>query len=348
MKVHGHISQLGVNGTLSQLNVRGGISQLGVSSSFEESGVSNTVPVLQSAAIENADPSKIILTYDIALNEAYVPGLNNYTLYETLFYTSIEVSGNTVIINLDPAAEYGDEASISYSPYAIDGVALRSEAGALAASFTSYPVTNNVLQSYPAELANRFFWYDPSDLTTITKDGADIISRVNDKLGNGNDLVAGSALWTANTVLYDGSSQVLASGAIAAMVQPCVISIIIKHITWTANDRWFDGYIYNSARITQAVSSPNIRAYAGLSSGTLSVPLDTWGVLTVIFNGANSWLQWNDGTPVEGNFGAGNPGGIRIGNSLGGGAGNIQHKDFIAMPGTTKNADIYNWLVTRL
>ncbi|MBU1777968.1 MAG: hypothetical protein KJ899_15185, partial [Gammaproteobacteria bacterium] len=85
--------------------------------------------------------------------------------------------------------------------------------------------------SYPASLANRLFWYDPSDLTTITKNGSDIVSRVNDKLGNGRDLVTGSALWTANTLLFDGITEYLQSGTFV-WEQPCMIYAIINQVTW--------------------------------------------------------------------------------------------------------------------
>lgn len=106
----------------------------------------NPRPILQSIVVEDATPAKITLTYDIDLNESYVPTLANYQVTGGV-YTSIEVSDNTVIINLDPSLPitYGVSVGVSYYSSTSGGVALRGVNGGYAESFSDYAVTNNVL-----------------------------------------------------------------------------------------------------------------------------------------------------------------------------------------------------------
>jgi len=212
-------------------------------------------------------------------------------------------------------------------------------------------VSETTSASYPAALANRHFWYDPSDLTTITKDGADIVSRVNDKLGNGKDLVTGSALWTADTLLFNGTDQYLRTGT-WAWSQPGMIYMIVKQVSWSNSDTIFDGYNLNTAKLMQKTPTPNLSMYAGTAYVCDSnlLPVGTWGIIRVYFSGVNSRLTINDNTPVTGNPGTSNLAGFTLGrpgnyNDV---YGNFQVKDVIGMPSTEGEDEIYNWLVTRL
>jgi len=221
---------------------------------------------------------------------------------------------------------------------------------------THYSAYSNVVSEttsagYPAALANRHFWYDPSDLATITKDGADIISRFNDKLGNGNDLITGAALWTANTLLFNGTGQYLKTGAIAAMSQPTMIYMIVKQVSWISGDYMFDGNSTSSGMIWQNPTSPGIQAYAGTISPTNNnLAVDTWGIVRVLYSGANSKLIVNNTTPTTWNCGTKDMGGFTLGGKAdnSGHWANTQKKDIIAMPSTESEAEIYAWLVTRL
>ena len=204
--------------------------------------------------------------------------------------------------------------------------------------------------TYPSALANRHFWYDPTDLTTITKDGSDIVSRVNDKLGNGNDLVTGSCEWTGNTLLFDGFHHYLKTGAIAAMQQPTMIYMIVKQISWFSGSTFFDGIIGNSGRFMQSGISSDVALYAGsYVRYNDNLLIDTWSIARLILNGANSSLQINETTPITGDVGAGNMLGFTLA-AKGGFSykSNIQVKDVIAMPSDEAETEIYDWLVTRL
>ena len=63
---------------------------------------------------------------------------------------------------------------------------------------------------------NTFALYDSTDLSTITKDGSNYVSRWNDKLLSGNDLVqitgANQPNLNANGLLFDGVNDYLLTG----------------------------------------------------------------------------------------------------------------------------------------
>lgn len=190
-KVKGNITQLGVEGSIVGLGIKGLISQLGITGTIEESGVSNATPVLQSIVVENATPTIITLTYDIALDEDRIPDTALYTINDT-FINTIEVSGTTVLLNLDSEypCVYGTTYLLSYDKDG-DGTNLHSFAGVEAASFTEETVTNNVEATYPAILddGNTVGWYLADDLANITKDGSGFVSAWNDFLTSGHDLL---------------------------------------------------------------------------------------------------------------------------------------------------------------
>lgn len=203
--------------------------------------------------------------------------------------------------------------------------------------------------TYPSALSNRFFWYDPSDLSTVTKNESNIVTRVNDKLGNGNDMINGSCEWVDNTLLLNGTNQYLKTAKIAAIVQPTIIYMIFKQITHTNGDTIFDGNTDYLGQFFQTGVTIFTRVYAGNTlPGDVSLALNTWGIAKVLFNGASSRLQI-DATVRTGNAGTNKMEGFTLGRlgSSASGYSNIQVKDIIAMPSTEGEAEITAWLETR-
>lgn len=85
-------------------------------------------------------------------------------------------------------------------------------------------------------------------------------------------------------------------------------------------DSWADGHFAidlgnNHNEIAQRTSSPNIALYAGSSVTALtSCSLNTWHVLTAVYNGASSSLQVDNLTAATGNPGTGgSSGGATLG-----------------------------------
>jgi hypothetical protein len=184
---------------------------------------------------------------------------------------------------------------------------------------SKYSEYSNVAQdiTYPDIMAdgNTVAWYKHDDLATITKDGSNRVSRWNDKLGSGRDLLQSGIddikpIWSENGVLFDGSNDTIK--ALFAFVKPEFIYFACRQLTWTVNDVLFDGG-NNYGFVRQLTSTPNLAAYAGAYSAISPLTLGNWGIVRVLFNGANSSFQVNTNDVKTGNFGNLDMGGFTIG-----------------------------------
>ena len=197
---------------------------------------------------------------------------------------------------------------------------------------------------------NTKAWYDYQDLTTITVDGAGRVFRWNDKLGSGHDLIqangADMPLLTATGVLFDGVSEVMRVGFLYS--QPEQIYMAFRQVTFTATNRFFDGFLANTGRLDQSAVSPNIYAIAtAQSADNPNLAINTFGILRLLFSGASSSLQINETIATLWDCGGGFMNGCSIGSYGGGGSfGNIEVKEiFLRIEDTAPNqTDIYNYI----
>lgn len=203
---------------------------------------------------------------------------------------------------------------------------------------------------------NTAAWFDSSD-TYITKDGGDFVSKWSDRSGNANHLLQATGthqpLWQATGVLFDGVDNFMKCSAFT-FNQPEQIYILFKQVTWTANDRIFDGNVNLSGILYQTGTTPDIQIYASTNSpANANLAINTWGIVRVLFNGAASSLQVNETAKWTGNAGANNMSGFVLG-ARGDGTsswGNIEVKDVIlrnVIDGSINEAIIYNYLATKL
>ena len=200
-------------------------------------------------------------------------------------------------------------------------------------------------------------WYDSSDLTTVTKDGANLVSVWADKLGSGRNLLQAGAdaikpVWSADGILFDGVDNFMKTAAFT-YAQPVMIYIVFKQVTWTNNEYIFDGNLVSSCILRQIGTTPDMALYAGAAANVNSnLAVDTWGIVRVLFSGAASKLIVNETTPVTGNPGTQAMGGFTLA-SRGDGAGlypNIQVKEIILRKiadSAGDEVDIYNYLKTK-
>ena len=175
---------------------------------------------------------------------------------------------------------------------------------------------------------NTVAWFDKTE--NITKDGSNFVSAWGDKSGNGNDLLQAAGtnqpLWSADGVLFDGIDNFMKCAAFT-LVQPTMIYLVVKQITWALNDRIFDGEAGNSGVLYQTATTPGLKAFAGTNSTQNdNLVVNTFGIIRILFNGASSKLIVNETTPVTGNFGASDMGGFILGSAASGASGwsNIQ------------------------
>ncbi len=211
------------------------------------------------------------------------------------------------------------------------------------------------IPSYPSILkdGNTVAWYDSQLLSTITKDGSNLVSQWNDRLASGHDLIqatgADQPLWSANGILFDAVSEFMKTAGFT-FNQPEFIYIVIKQVTWTHLNRFFDGNVTSSGMMRQFTLTPNITAYAGAeSAGNNDLAVNTFGIIRCLFNGVSGKLIVNENTPITGDFGALDMSGFTLGsNGLGNGNwSNIQVKEVIlrkVADGTTDEQNIYNYL----
>jgi len=219
----------------------------------------------------------------------------------------------------------------------------------------SASVWSGLKSSFPSVLndGNTVAWYDSQLLRTITKDGSDFVSRWNDRLGSGHDLIqavgTNQPKWfSVNGILFDGIDNFMKTAAFT-FDQPEMIYIVFKQITWTNTERIFDGFNNVSMLMSQSGITPELNIFAGAASpNDGSLPINTFGIVRALYNGVNSSLQINENAKWTGNAGASNAGGLTIGaQSSGALFGNIQLKEFIGRKiadGAVDDAAIFNYL----
>lgn len=212
---------------------------------------------------------------------------------------------------------------------------------------------------YPEELdANTvaMYLYDESSTLTMNGDHLTKVIEWKDYFESGNDLDVVSATWTqqptltATGVLMDGEDQWI-KGTFT-LNQPITIYLVFKQVTWSRWDFVFDGNSDESGYLQQGSSDNS--AYLVASAGTAlqddgKLALNTYGIVRVVFNGANSSLQINENTAVTGAGGSGNMGGFTLGRmgTTDSWRSNIEVKAVIirsvADNGTVQGT-IYDWL----
>ena len=130
------------------------------------------------------------------------------------------------------------------------------------------------------------------------------------------------------SLLFDGSDDFLQ--ATFTLNQPCTFYLLFKQITWTSFDRVMDA---GAATVTDLFqgggAAPGLRCNAGSTFGLdSSVPMGTYEVVTVVFNGASSIMQVNQTSQTAAAGGANNPGGITLAADVSGTSnGNVQIRE---------------------
>lgn len=160
-------------------------------------------------------------------------------------------------------------------------------------------------KKYPMCLydGNTVAWYDSSDLTTITKDGSDYVSRWNDKLGSGHDLIQANGTkqpkWVVTDgVLFDGVNDALSTSF--TYNSPQFIYLVLKQPTSK-----FFGYIFsltagsNIGVLYQQDTNGTIRLTDNLSHfANTSFVLNTYVIIRILFKDASSKIIINNNPPT--------------------------------------------------
>jgi len=161
-------------------------------------------------------------------------------------------------------------------------------------------------------------WFLKGQGQTVTGSG---VSQWDDLSGNGRHLLQGTdaarpALQADGSVLFNGTSHYLKCNAFT-LNQPTCVLMVVKQVSWTAGDAFFDGNSLNAGSLAQqtASTSPRIQLYAGASgvSNNTNLAVGSVGVVSSLFNGGSSLLQVNKTAATTGNAGTNNMGGFTLG-----------------------------------
>jgi len=223
-----------------------------------------------------------------------------------------------------------------------------------------YPTVKDVMNfsgaSYPSIIddGNTVAWYDAAAAYVI-KDVSDRVSQMTDRTGLGHHLVqltgADQMLWSATGVLGDGVSEFMKT-ATFTFEQPEMIYMVVKQVSWANVDRLVDGDVNDSMLIYQNSSTPKLDVSAGTPSAHNSnLAVGDWGIIRVLFNGANSTFQINETVALTGDYGASDANGFTLASrNSGSNVANIEVKEIIARKSADTATDqdiIYNYLKTK-
>ena len=165
-------------------------------------------------------------------------------------------------------------------------------------------------------------WY--RNATDITESGG-FVSQWGDYSGNGRHLVQGTGTnqpaYSAGVLTFDGLDNFMSAAFV--LPSPVTAVMVVKQVSWTANDRILDGYNVDTSIIRQVTASPQIEAWGGSSytSNSSDLAVGARGIVLRVWDGASSVLRVNNGTEItDGSGTISTTGGITLGARGGGGS----------------------------
>jgi len=138
----------------------------------------NKYPVFVSAAVLDADPDVVVLTYNQALDETSVPDTDDFTVTGKTI-SAVEVVGATVKLTVTVPYTYATGAT--NVTYTLDTNLIQDAVYGLSCnSLGSTAITNNVLPILGAEMVDQSNWYintwwDWNSLAFFTRSGSTLV-----------------------------------------------------------------------------------------------------------------------------------------------------------------------------
>lgn len=189
----------------------------------------------------------------------------------------------------------------------------------------------------------------------ITEAGAGV-SQWDDQSGGAKHLKQATdgnrpAKQADGSILFDGVDNWLRTDAFASLGAAVSIYALLKQVTWTINEYLWDGQGSAALGFRQATASPRLAVQVGGSTfvDATGLPVDTYGMVAAIYNGAGSVLRIN-ATETTGTVNAVAPTQFLLGANNGAvpaGFSNIQVKEvliFASAHDAATRARIYRYL----
>ncbi len=199
----------------------------------------------------------------------------------------------------------------------------------------------------PASLTSLKLWVKSDTGITI----ATGVSQWDDLSGNGNHLVqatgasqpvvTASAINGLPAITFDGVDDFMQKAF--TLPQPVTIFMVVKEFTKRGNETFVDGFTANTGFVAQTGSTPaSLQSYGGSAGNfTQENTVGSFALLTVIFNGAYSAMQWNSAADVSGSAGTAAMGGLTVGGRGGTGSffANAAYAEIIVQAGVATAAE---------
>lgn len=217
----------------------------------------------------------------------------------------------------------------------------------------SKPRARNVSARPPAAFSSRRDALGPSGILALSpaawyrlNRGITVVTGVSqwdDHSGNARHLTQATGSLQPvqqadGSLLFDGADDLMR--VTFTLNQPETTYCLFKQVTWTLNDRIYDGNAANGMALAQNPATPQLITFAGATGINVSPAVGSLCVVAAVFNGAASLVQLNQGVPVAGTVGANNAAGITLGAQPSGNYGNVQIYEFIVFPSAHDSATI--------
>ena len=253
----------------------------------------------QTAVVQQAAPADVVLTYAKAVNPADAITTNFTIAGKTISSATLDATGKILTLVVTVAFVYGDSITV-------------------VANSQNIVVTNNITHPLVINDGNTVAWYDVTDLSTITKDGANRVSAWADKLGSGNNIVqangANQPLWSAGQITGDGVDEFIKGGF--NWSHPSTLYLVFAQRSYTVLTTIADGAVTNRLRISQNGTSYGVRIR--VSGGDVPETQtqfneNTWEVGTAMVAPNNQKLKRNTDASNDGEVATAlDPGGLTL------------------------------------
>lgn len=168
-------------------------------------------------------------------------------------------------------------------------------------------------------IENIISWYR-SDIGVTIDSGVSVWA---DQSGGGNDLTQASSSLQPSfltnqlngypAVSFDGTDDFMKTALIPSLLQPCTVFIVFKLRTYIVGKTVFDSTHTFGSTLRTNVGSPTMGLYAGSYINNSNFVVNSFGLMTSIFDGASSLLQWNSTASTTGNCGVDTLEGLSLG-----------------------------------
>ena len=191
----------------------------------------------------------------------------------------------------------------------------------------------------PLDISNIIVWYDCADFSTITKDGGDLVSQIDDKSGNADHLVQATGtkqpLWVSNgqngedDVEFDGidNEMKLTSFSAGSISHPRTVFFSAQEMSGDSQGFFAEDNSDNPRFRTIPTAKYDFFDESGISGGTTDPSV--WHVYTLLFNTTSSDVRRDGSSIFSGTVNTGGLDGLTMGALSSGQFGDMHLGEFV-------------------